>query len=83
MRDFSEFCTQLNEMRIRFHSWDNCEKTVALYYLMVGLPFANARFLQNTLEQCIAAVITPEAQVKYLEKQRNSESTIFLVGFRA
>lgn len=64
MRDFSEFCSQLNEMRARFHSWDSCERTVALYYLMVGLPFANARFLQNTLERCIAAVITPEAQVK-------------------
>lgn len=74
MRDFSEFCEQLNEMRLRFHKWDSCERTVALYYLMVGLPFANARFLQNALEHCIATVITPEAQV--LERNANDPAFI-------
>lgn len=74
MRDFSEFCEQLNEMRVRFYKWDSCERTVALYYLMVGLPFANARFLQNALDQCIAAVITPEAQVL----ERNANDPIFI-----
>ncbi|XP_017777747.1 PREDICTED: protein Smaug homolog 1 [Nicrophorus vespilloides] len=60
MRDLSEFCENLNEMRLRFHKWDSCERTVALYYLMVGLPFSNARFLQHALEQCISQVSTPE-----------------------
>lgn len=62
MRDFSEFCEQLNEIRSRFHRWDSCERTIALYYLMVGLPFANARFLQHALEQCILAANSPSAQ---------------------
>lgn len=62
MRDFSEFYEQLNEIRSRFHRWDSCERTIALYYLMVGLPFANARFLQHALEQCIMAAYSPSAQ---------------------
>ncbi|XP_025837248.1 protein Smaug [Agrilus planipennis] len=74
MRDFSEFCEQLNEMRLRFYKWDSCERTVALYYLMVGLPFANARFLQHALEQSIAAVNTPEAQMM----ERNANDPIFI-----
>lgn len=78
MRDFSEFCSQLNEMRTRFHNWDSCERTVALYYLMVGLPFANARFLQNTLERCIAAVITPEAQVIVIKTSKNVLLVLFM-----
>lgn len=78
MKDFSEFCEQLNEMRLRFHKWDSCERTVALYYLMAGLPFANARFLQNALEQCIQEVITPEAQVL----ERNANDPVFVSRFR-
>ncbi|KAK9872091.1 hypothetical protein WA026_016136 [Henosepilachna vigintioctopunctata] len=69
MRDFSEFCEQLHDMRLKFHKWDSCERTVALYYLMAGLPFANARFLQHAIERCISAVNTPEAQI--LEKNAN------------
>ncbi|KAJ8945428.1 hypothetical protein NQ318_009884 [Aromia moschata] len=79
VRDFSEFCEQLNEIRLKFHKWDSCEKTVGLYYLMVGLPFGNARFLQHALEQCITLVATPEAQV--LEK--NANDPVFISNFLA
>ncbi|KAK9753317.1 SAM domain (Sterile alpha motif) [Popillia japonica] len=74
MRDYSEFCEQLNEMRIRFHKWDSCERTVALYYLMVGLPFANAKFLKHALEQCISVANTSEAQVL----ERNANDPVFI-----
>nr|XP_022918879.1 protein Smaug homolog 2 [Onthophagus taurus] len=74
MRDYSEFCEQLNDIRVRFHKWDSCEKTVALYYLMVGLPFANAKFLQHALEQCICAASTPEAQVM----EHNANDPLFI-----
>ncbi|KAL3265701.1 hypothetical protein HHI36_009904 [Cryptolaemus montrouzieri] len=74
MRDFSEFCEQLHDMRLKFHKWDSCERTVALYYLMAGLPFANARFLQHAIERCIAAVNTPEAQI--VEKNANDPKYI-------
>ncbi|XP_044748033.1 protein Smaug homolog 2 isoform X2 [Coccinella septempunctata] len=74
MRDFSEFCEQLHDMRLKFHRWDSCERTIALYYLMAGLPFANARFLQHAIEGCIAAVKTPEAQI--LEKNANDVNYI-------
>ncbi|KAI4464002.1 sterile alpha motif domain containing protein 4-related [Holotrichia oblita] len=74
MRDYSEFCEQLNEMRIRFHKWDSCERAVALYYLMVGLPFANAKFLKHALEQCISVANTSEAQV--LERNANDPAFI-------
>lgn len=74
VRDFSEFCEQLHEIRLKFYKWDSCERTVALYYLMAGLPFANARFLQHALEQCITAVNTPEAQVL----ERNANNSIFI-----
>lgn len=74
MRDYSEFCEQLNEMRIRFHKWDSCERTVALYYLMVGLPFANAKFLKHALEQCISVANTAEAQT--LERNANDPAFI-------
>lgn len=74
MRDYSEFCEQLNEMRIRFHKWDSCERTVALYYLMVGLPFANAKFLKHALEQCISVANTAEAQT--LERNANDRSIL-------
>ncbi|RZC33399.1 Smaug -like 2, partial [Asbolus verrucosus] len=74
MRDFSEFCEQLHEIRLKFHKWDSCERTVALYYLMVGLPFANARFLQHALEQCTTAASTPEAQVL----ERNANNSVFV-----
>lgn len=77
MRDFSEFCEQLHEMRLKFHKWDSCERTVAIYYLMVGLPFANARFLHHALEQCLAAASTPEAQVM----ERNANDTTYIAGF--
>lgn len=73
-RDFSEFCEQLHEIRLKFHKWDSCERTVALYYLMAGLPFANARFLQHALEQCIQASNSPEAQV--LERNANNSAFI-------
>ncbi|ENN76387.1 hypothetical protein HUJ04_009134 [Dendroctonus ponderosae] len=62
-RDFSEFYDQLNELRTKFRNWDSCEKTVALYYLMVGLPFANAKFLQNALDQLVTTINNKEAQV--------------------
>ncbi|XP_050303672.1 protein Smaug homolog 1 [Anthonomus grandis grandis] len=65
-RDFSEFYEQLNELRMKFRNWDSCEKTVALYYLMVGLPFANARFLQNALDQLVTTINTPDTQVMEL-----------------
>lgn len=74
MRNFSEFCEQLHEIRLKFHKWDSCERTVALYYLMAGLPFANARFLQHVLEQCIAVANTPEAQVV----ERNANNSVFV-----
>lgn len=74
MRDFMHFCDQLNEMRLRFYKWDSCERTVALYYLMAGLPFANARFLQNCLDQCIQSAITPEAQLL----ERNANDPIYI-----
>lgn len=74
MRDFSEFCEQLHDMRLKFHRWDSCERTIALYYLMAGLPFANARFLQHAIESCIATVKTPEAQI--LEKNANDVNFI-------
>lgn len=74
MRDFSEFCEQLHDMRLKFHKWDSCERTIALYYLMAGLPFANARFLQHAIEGCIAIVKTPEAQI--LEKNANDVAYI-------
>ncbi|XP_044254975.1 protein Smaug homolog 1 [Tribolium madens] len=74
MRDFSEFCEQLHEIRLKFHKWDSCERTVALYYLMTGLPFANARFLQHALEQCIASASTPEAQAL----ERNANNSVFV-----
>ncbi|KAJ8922856.1 hypothetical protein NQ315_007891 [Exocentrus adspersus] len=77
LRDFSEFCEQLNEIRSKFHKWDNCEKTVGLYYLMIGLPFANARFLQHALEQCITSVNTPEAQTL----ETNANDTLFISNF--
>lgn len=77
LRDFSEFCEQLNEIRLKFHKWDSCERTVGLYYLMVGLPFANARFLQHALEQCITSVNTPEAQIL----ERNANDSMFITSF--
>ncbi|CAH1104850.1 unnamed protein product [Psylliodes chrysocephalus] len=77
VRDFSEFCEQLNDIRIKFLKWDSCERTVGLYYLMVGLPFANARFLQYTLEQCISTVNTPAAQLL----ERNANDTIYISSF--
>lgn len=73
-RDFSEFCEQLNDIKQKFHKWDSCEKTVALYYLMVGLPFANARFLQHALEQGIVAVNSTETQI--LEQNANDSNVI-------
>lgn len=74
IRDYSEFCEQLSDMRIRFHKWDSCERTVALYYLMSGLPFANARFLQHVLEHCISNVVTPDLQIL----ERNANDVIFI-----
>lgn len=74
IRDYSEFCEQLSDMRIRFHKWDSCERTVALYYLMSGLPFANARFLQHVLEHCISNVVTPELQ----QLERNANDIVFI-----
>lgn len=76
IRDYSEFCEQLNDIRIRFHKWDSCERTVALYYLMSGLPFANARFLQHVLEHCISAVSTPEV----LAVEQNANDSVFIRG---
>lgn len=73
-RDFSEFCEQLNDIKRKFHKWDSCEQTVALYYLMVGLPFGNAKFLQHALEQCIVAVNTTETQI--LEQNANDSNVI-------
>nr|XP_023015675.1 protein Smaug homolog 1 [Leptinotarsa decemlineata] len=77
VRDFSEFCDQLNDIRLKFHKFDNCERTVGLYYLMVGLPFANAKFLQYALEQCVNSVNTLEAQC--LEKNANDPE--YIAGF--
>ncbi|CAG9767029.1 unnamed protein product [Ceutorhynchus assimilis] len=65
-RDFSEFYDQLNELRAKFRNWDSCEKTVALYYMMVGLPFANAKFLQNSLNQLVSTITTSETQLMEL-----------------
>lgn len=69
MRDFSEFCENLTDIRGKFQKWDSCERTVALYYLMSGLPFANARFLQYTLEHCITSVLNTE--LRTLERNAN------------
>ncbi|XP_066150286.1 protein Smaug homolog 2 [Euwallacea fornicatus] len=76
-RDFSEFYDQLNELRMKFRNWDSCEKTVALYYLMVGLPFANARFLQNALDQLVTAINTIERQVM----EQNANDPEFIKNF--
>ena len=59
---FFKFCDELNDIRSRFHKWDICEKTIALYYLMNNLPFSNARFLQHSLDHCITSIITPELE---------------------
>lgn len=77
MRDLSEFCDQLGEMQQCFSKLDNCERTIALYYLMVGLPYANARFLQRALEEAISKVITPESQVL----ERNANDPAFISTF--
>lgn len=74
MDSFHEFCENLQQMRMRFQKWDNCERTVAIYYLMIGLPFANARFLQHALQQCIADVSSQETQ--FLE--RNANDPLFI-----
>ncbi|KAF5294257.1 hypothetical protein FQR65_LT10843 [Abscondita terminalis] len=77
MRDLSEFCEQLGEMQRRFCKLDSCERTIALYYLMVGLPFANARFLQRALEEAISKVNTPESQTL----ERNANDPIYISNF--
>lgn len=77
MRDLSEFCEQLSEMQRRFSKLDNCERTIALYYLMVGLPFANARFLQRALEEAISKVNTTENQML----ERNANDPLFISNF--
>lgn len=74
MDSFHEFCENLQQMRMRFQKWDNCERTVAIYYLMVGLPFANARFLQHALQQCIADVNSQETQ----SLERNANDPLFI-----
>ncbi|CAH1993604.1 unnamed protein product [Acanthoscelides obtectus] len=74
IRGFSEFCDELNEIRLKFHKWDTCEKTVGIYYLLLGLPFANARFIQNALEQYINRMQCHEAQVL----EANANDTNFL-----
>ena len=76
VRDYSEFYDQLNDVRDRFYRWDSCERTVALYYLMTGLPFANARFLLHALEQCVQTVNTPEAQIL----EHNANNPVFVVN---
>ncbi|XP_076250898.1 sterile alpha motif domain containing protein 4 smaug isoform X2 [Rhynchophorus ferrugineus] len=73
-KDFSEFCEHLSELRVKFQKWDSCEKTVALYYLMVGLPFSNAKFLQNALNQLLPSIHTAETQT--LENNANDPSII-------
>lgn len=73
-KDFSEFCEHLSELRVKFQKWDSCEKTVALYYLMVGLPFSNAKFLQNALNQLLPTIHTAETQT--LENNANDPSII-------
>lgn len=74
MESFHEFCENLQEMRMKFQKWDNCERTVALYYLMVGLPFANARFLQHALQHCIIEVQSQETQIL----ERNANDALFI-----
>lgn len=74
MRHFSEFCEQLHDMRLKFYKWDSCERTVALYYLMVGLPFANAKFLQYAIGRCVEMASTPEAKIQ--EKNANDPNFI-------
>lgn len=74
MDSIQEFCENLQQMRMRFQKWDNCERTVAIYYLMVGLPFANARFLQHALQQCIADVNSQETQAL----ERNANDPLFI-----
>ncbi|XP_065159039.1 protein Smaug isoform X1 [Atheta coriaria] len=74
MRDYSEFCEQLNDMRLRFQKWDGCEQTVAIYYLMVGLPYGNAKFLHHALDKCVKALTTPEA----LQLERNANDPAFI-----
>lgn len=74
MENFPEFCENLQQMRLRFQRWDNCEKTVAIYYLMSGLPFANARLLQHALDNCISNIISQETVV--LEKNANDPAFI-------
>ncbi|CAH0561325.1 unnamed protein product [Brassicogethes aeneus] len=77
VRDFSEFCEQLHEIRIKFHKWDSCERTVALYYLMTGLPYANAKFLHHALEQCISAAQNHEANAM----ERNANDPTYISSF--
>ncbi|KAF5290559.1 hypothetical protein FQA39_LY14688 [Lamprigera yunnana] len=77
MRDLSEFCEQLGEMQRRFCKLDSCERTIALYYLMVGLPFANARFLQRALEEAISKVNTAESQLL----EHNANDPLYVSNF--
>nr|CAH7737201.1 unnamed protein product [Callosobruchus chinensis] len=74
IRNFTEFCDELNDIRLKFHKWDSCEKTVGIYYLLSGLPFANARFIQNALEQYINTIRCHEVQVL----EANANDTNFL-----
>lgn len=78
MRDFSEFFEHLTDIRGKFQKWDSCERTVALYYLMSGLPFANARFLQHTLEHCITSVLNPEL----VALERNANDLNFIINMQ-
>ncbi|XP_030754510.1 protein Smaug homolog 1 [Sitophilus oryzae] len=73
-KDFSEFCQHLSDLRVKFQKWDSCEKTVALYYLMVGLPFSNAKFLQNALNQLLPTINTADTQ--RLENNANNPAVI-------
>ncbi|KAG5865136.1 hypothetical protein JTB14_015065 [Gonioctena quinquepunctata] len=44
---------------------------------MVGLPFANAKFLQHALEQCISSVNTMEAQ----QLEKNANDPMYITSF--
>lgn len=77
IHDFNAFCDQLNDIRIKFHKWDSCEKTIGLYYLMAEIPFANARFLHNALEQTVASNLSYENE----EFEKNANDYKFINNF--
>jgi len=68
------FIEQVHTIQMMFESWNDCERTVAIYSMFKRLPFANLKFVVSLIDHYLKQSFNSPARLSHFEDAANATS---------